>query len=180
MTPPQPDQVAARVGDLIRAVPGFPAPGVTFRDITPLLADGEAFAGVVGHLAQRYRGRVDLVAGIEARGFLFAAPLALALGVGVLPIRKQGKLPPPTRGLRYELEYGTAAIEVGEGMLAPAARVLIVDDVLATGGTAAAAAALVEQEEAEVVALAFIMELSSEHDGRSALPGREVYTLAAY
>jgi adenine phosphoribosyltransferase len=169
---------AAEVRALIRDVPDYPHPPIVFRDITPLLADGaalgdvvEAFAGLVAA-----DGGVDVVAGMEARGFLLGAPLATRLGVGFLPLRKAGKLPPPVERVEYDLEYGSAAIELRTGTLRPGARVLLVDDVLATGGTAAAAAELVERCGGQVVALAFLLELAG-LGGRERLAGRTVETL---
>ncbi|WP_277210109.1 adenine phosphoribosyltransferase [Isoptericola croceus] len=169
---------AAEVRALIHDVPDYPHPPVVFRDIMPLLADGaaladviEAFAGIVDS-----HGGVDVVGGMEARGFLLGAPLAARLGVGFLPLRKAGKLPPPVERVDYELEYGTASIELRAGTLRPGARVLLVDDVLATGGTAHAGAALVERCGGEVVGLAFLLELAG-LGGRERLAGRAVDTL---
>ncbi|MFP3712346.1 adenine phosphoribosyltransferase [Puerhibacterium sp. TATVAM-FAB25] len=169
---------AAEIRALIRDVPGYPHEPVVFRDITPMLADGPALADVIEAFARLVEadGGVDVVAGMEARGFLLGAPLALRLGVGFLPLRKAGKLPPPVERADYELEYGTAAIELRSGTLRPGARVLVLDDVLATGGTAAAAAELVERCGGEVVALAFLLELGG-LGGRDRLAGRKVETL---
>ncbi len=149
-------------------MPDFPEPGILFRDITPLLADAHAFADVVRAIADAVEGPVDLVAGMEARGFLFAAPVAVALGAGVLPVRKAGKLPGPTVSESYELEYGTATIEVHPDTIRAGARVLVLDDVLATGGTAAATVALLERCGAIVVGLTFLLELEALH-GRDQL-----------
>jgi adenine phosphoribosyltransferase len=160
----------------IRDVPDFPQPGVVFKDIAPLLADGPAFAAVVGHLADRYRGQVDAVVGIEARGFVLAAPVAVALGVGFVPVRKVGKLPGETHRATYDLEYGSATIEVQVGAFTPGQRALVLDDVLATGGTAEASCELVERAGAEVVEVAMLLELSFLH-GRDRLPGRVVHSL---
>ncbi len=169
---------AAEVRALVRDVPDYPHPPVVFRDITPLLADGAALGDVIEAFARLAAadGGVDVVAGMEARGFLLGAPLALRLGVGFLPLRKAGKLPPPVERVDYDLEYGTAAIELRTGTLRPGARVLVVDDVLATGGTAAAAAELVERCGGQVVALAFLLELAA-LGGRARLAGRTVETL---
>jgi adenine phosphoribosyltransferase len=166
----------ASVAELVREVPGFPRPGVRFLDITPLLADGPAFASVVAALAEPFRGTVDAVAGIEARGFVLAAPLALALGVGLVPVRKSSKLPPPVLAEEYELEYGTATIEVSIGTVRAGGRVLLVDDVLATGGTAAAACRLLEDAGAHVSAVAVLIEIG-ELGGRDPLAGRDVRAL---
>jgi len=176
---------AAEIRALIRDVPDYPHPPVVFRDITPLLADGPALADVVEAFARLHLpgadgrvldGEIDVVAGMEARGFLLGAPLATRLGVGFLPLRKAGKLPPPVERVEYDLEYGSAAIELRTGTLRPGARVLLVDDVLATGGTARAAAELVERSGGHVVALAFLMELSG-LGGRSRLADRTVESL---
>ena len=158
---------------LIRDVPDFPKPGVLFKDITPLLADHDAFTATVQALAAAGRDEsgttvVDKVIGMEARGFILAAPVALALGVGFVPVRKAGKLPSATYAVSYELEYGEATLEMHTDALAPGERVLLVDDVLATGGTAAATEELVGRAGATVHALAVLMELSF-LSGRAAL-----------
>ncbi|MCW2784163.1 MAG: adenine phosphoribosyltransferase [Marmoricola sp.] len=167
MTSPDLDELLDR---LIRDVPDFPQPGVLFKDITPLLADHAGFTAVVQALADAGRDEsgavvVDKVIGMEARGFILAAPVALALGVGFVPVRKAGKLPAQTYSVSYALEYGEATIELHTDALAPGEQVLLVDDVLATGGTAAATRELVERCGAHVHALAVLMELSF-------LPGR--------
>jgi len=170
--------VLRRIDELVRLVPDYPQPGVLFRDITPLLADAAAFADVVAEIARRVDGPVDLVAGMEARGFLLAAPVAVALGAGVLPVRKAGKLPGPTAAQSYELEYGTATIEIHPDTVPAGARVLVIDDVLATGGTAAATVALLERCGAEVVGLSFLVELEALR-GRDQLTGRAIDVLVA-
>jgi adenine phosphoribosyltransferase len=168
---------ATRIRDLIADVPDFPSPGILFKDITPLLADAEGLADVVEAFTElALADGVDIVAGMEARGFLLGAPVAHALGLGFLPLRKAGKLPPPTETVSYDLEYGSASIELRSGTLTPGARVLIIDDVLATGGTAAAAAQLVEQCGGVVAGLVFLLELEALH-GRDRLQGRNVDTL---
>lgn len=159
----------------IRDVPDYPKPGILFKDITPLLADGAALRAVVDGLADLF-GPVDKVVGIEARGFILAAPVACRLGAGFVPVRKRGKLPSAIYAEEYDLEYGSAVIEVHQDAFAPGERVLIVDDVLATGGTAAATASLVLQGGAKVVGLAFLMELSF-LNGRDRLPGLESRSL---
>ena len=169
--------LAALILSRIRDIPDYPQPGVMFKDITPLLADGPAFAQVVTALAGVYPG-VDKVAGIEARGFILAAPVACALGSGFVPIRKQGKLPGPSYAETYALEYGTATIEVHQDAFAPGDRVLLVDDVLATGGTAAASADLVRRSGATVAGIVVLLELGF-LDGRSRLPGLPVSALVA-
>ena len=167
--------IAELIKSRIRDVADYPQPGVMFKDITPLLADGAVFAAVVSALASGH-DRVDKVAGIEARGLILAAPVAIALGVGLVPVRKAGKLPGPTYAQSYDLEYGSATIEVHQDAFAPGDRVLIVDDVLATGGTGSATAELVRKAGAEVAAIAVIMELSF-LNGRSRLPGAAIRSL---
>lgn len=159
----------------IRDIADYPQPGIIFKDITPLLADGPAFGAVVSALATGHEA-VGKVAGIEARGFILAASVACQLGAGFVPVRKQGRLPAPTYAQSYQLEYGTATIEVHQDAFAPGERVLIVDDVLATGGTAEATADLVRRAGAEVAAIAVILELGF-LDGRSRLPHDSVRSL---
>lgn len=169
---------AAHVRSLIRDVPDYPTEGILFRDITPLLADAAGLADVIEGFAAAVAGlgEIDLVAGMEARGFLFGAPLATKLGVGFLPLRKAGKLPPPVERVDYDLEYGSASIELRSGTLRAGSRVLLIDDVLATGGTAAAAADLVRRGGGVVAGLAFLLELAPLH-GRRRLDGHQVATL---
>jgi adenine phosphoribosyltransferase len=169
------DELTRLITSLVRDVPDYPQAGVVFKDITPLLADGTAFAAVVDALAVTY-GPVDKVVGIEARGFIFAAPVACRLGVGFVPIRKKGKLPGATFAQDYDLEYGTATIEVLTDAFAPAERVLVIDDVLATGGTARATADLVQRAGARVAGLAVLLELSF-LNGRAKLAGLPVSAL---
>jgi len=168
-------EVEAVLKRLIRDVPDYPRPGVIFKDITPLLADAAGFAATVAALANGH-DRIDKVAGIEARGFILAAPVALRLGVGFVPVRKVGKLPGPTHAETYDLEYGTATVEVHVDAFAPGDRVLMVDDVLATGGTAAATAALIKRSGAEVVSLSVLVELGF-LGGRKSLPGLDIRAL---
>jgi len=149
------DLITARIRD----VPDYPQAGVVFKDITPLLADGEAFRAVIDVLATTY-GPVEKVAGIEARGFILAAPVATRLGAGFVPIRKKGKLPGATFAQDYQLEYGTATIEVLTDAFGPGDRVLVIDDVLATGGTARATADLVQRAGARVAGISVLLELS--------------------
>src|SRR6478752_7646245 len=149
------DELTRLITTLVRDVPDYPQAGVVFKDITPLLADGKAFAAVIEALAETY-GPVDKVAGIEARGFIFAAPVACRLGAGFVPIRKKGKLPGVTFAQEYNLEYGTATIEVLTDAFAPGERVLVIDDVLATRATAD----LVRRAGAQVTGLAVLLELS--------------------
>lgn len=170
-----PSGIAELITARIRDIPDYPQPGVIFKDITPLLADGAAFAAVIGALAAGHGG-IDKVAGIEARGFILAAPVACALGAGFVPVRKQGKLPGPTYAQSYQLEYATATIEVHVDAFEPGDRVLIVDDVLATGGTAAATAALVRRCDAHVAEIAVLLELGF-LNGRAKLADLEVRSL---
>jgi adenine phosphoribosyltransferase len=163
------------LADGIRDIPGYPRPGILFKDITPLLATPGALEKVVDALAEGF-GPIDKVTGIEARGFILAAPMACRLAAGFVPIRKQGKLPAATYAQSYELEYGTATIEVHTDAFAPGERVLIVDDVLATGGTAQAAAELVRKAGAEVAGVSVLLELKA-LDGRSKLTGLAVRSL---
>jgi len=168
--------LGALVASHVVDVPDFPQPGIMFKDIAPLLADGPALSSVVAALAERYSGRVDAAVGIEARGFVLAAPLAVALGVGFVPVRKAGKLPGKTLVGTYALEYGTASIEVQSDAFSPGQRVVVLDDVLATGGTAEAACELVERAGAHVVEVAVLMELGF-LNGRARLAGRSVHSL---
>jgi len=168
-------RIADLISSMIRDVRDYPTPGIVFKDITPLLADGAALATVIDALAAGH-GQVDKVAGIEARGFILAAPVALRLGAGFVPVRKAGKLPAASHAQTYQLEYGTATLEVHEDAFGPGDQVLIVDDVLATGGTAAAAASLIRRSGAEVSAVAVMLELGF-LSGRAQLPGLEVRSL---
>ncbi len=163
----------------VREVPDYPKPGVVFKDITPLLADHVAFAGAVDAIVNHHgRGTVDKVVGIEARGFILAAPVAYHFGAGFVPVRKAGKLPAATFSQSYALEYGEATIEMHRDALTAGDRVLIVDDVLATGGTAAATVDMVRRTGADVVGLSVLIELTF-LDGRSRLPGVDVHALLA-
>jgi adenine phosphoribosyltransferase len=165
---------------LIRDVPDFPVEGILFRDVTPLLRDAAALREVVHLFAQRYQdSRVDVVAGIESRGFIFGAPLAVELGVGFVPIRKLGKLPAERVRREYALEYGTNVLEMHVDAIRPGERVLLVDDLLATGGTARASAELIEHVGGEVVSVAFVIELEF-LNGRQRLAGYDVFSLVRY
>jgi adenine phosphoribosyltransferase len=175
--PPAGTDLRELIGARIRDIADYPQPGIVFKDITPLLADGSLLGAVVAALAAGH-GRIDKVVGIEARGFILAAPVACCLEAGFVPVRKQGKLPAMTLAESYELEYGTATVEVHVDAFQPADRVLIVDDVLATGGTAAATASLVRRSGAEVAGVAVLLELGF-LDGRSRLPGVEIRSLLA-
>ncbi|WP_454597974.1 adenine phosphoribosyltransferase [Qipengyuania sp. SM2507] len=145
---------------LVRTVPDFPEPGIQFRDITTLIAHGEGFAACVGHLAASARaGGAEAIAGMEARGFIFGAAVAVALGIGFVPVRKPGKLPVATIGIDYALEYGTDRLEMDPGAVVPGQRVVLVDDLIATGGTACAAASLLRRAGAVVEHAAFVIDL---------------------
>lgn len=165
----------ARVTSLIRDIVDYPKQGIVFKDITPLLQDSAAFAVVVKTLAEQFAD-VDLVVGIEARGFILGAPVAVALGAGFVPVRKKGKLPHHTVGASYSLEYGTAEIEMHADGIAVGQRVVIIDDVLATGGTAEATCTLVEQVGGVVHGLGVLLELGF-LNGRSRLGDRQVRSL---
>lgn len=165
---------------LIREIPDFPIPGILFRDITPLLKDKQGFKGAIDLFVDRFKDAgIDYVVGIESRGYIFGAPLAYALGAGFIPVRKPGKLPHVTFSESYELEYGTNSLEIHADALSQGDRVLVVDDLLATGGTAAATGRLLERLGATIVAYAFMIELAA-LDGRSALPGAEVVSFVSY
>lgn len=164
---------------LVHDVPDHPLPGVTFKDITPLLADGPMLRRVVQFLVDGAPADVDLVVGMEARGFILGAPVAVGLGAGFVPVRKEGKLPRATLAGAYDLEYGSAVLEVHPDTIRPGSRILVVDDVLATGGTAAATVELLERAGGVVVGLAFLMELTF-LSGRSKLPGRDLEVLLTY
>ena len=164
----------------IRDIPDFPKPGIQFKDITTLLKDGPSFkAAIDGLLAQIGDRQVDAVVGMESRGFIFGAPVAYALGVGFVPVRKLGKLPAEVVSVEYDLEYGSATLEMHKDALAPGARVLVVDDLLATGGTVAGTIELVKQLQGEIVALAFLIELTF-LKGRERLAGHDIVTLIRY
>lgn len=161
-------------------VPDFPKKGIVFKDITPLLADAKGFAETIDRLAEPFVGRgVQIVAGIESRGFLLATPIAYRLGAGVVPIRKKGKLPRAVKSASYALEYGTDSIEAHADAFNKGTKVLLIDDVLATGGTAAAAVKLIEDVGGELVGAAFLIELGF-LNGRKKLPGRRIESLVTY
>ena len=177
--PSLPAELTGVVLDHLREIPDFPEPGVLFRDITPLLASGPAFARLIDGLADHYRGRIDAIAGLESRGFILAAPLAVSLGVGMVTVRKGGKLPGPVLGVDYELEYGTARMELRPDTLQTGQRILVIDDVLATGGTAAASIELLERAGAEVVGVCMLLELTG-LNGRDKLPGRHIDAVVSF
>ncbi|HEU5442133.1 MAG TPA: adenine phosphoribosyltransferase [Ktedonobacterales bacterium] len=164
----------------IRSIPDYPQPGILFRDITPLLQHGPALRFAIETMAERYRGAgVDQVVGIESRGFIFGTPLAYLLGTGFVPVRKKGKLPSETITVEYDLEYGSNVLEIHTDAVRPGQRVLVVDDLLATGGTTAGTVKLIEQLGAQVVSLAFLIELV-DLNGRARLPGQDVFALLRY
>jgi adenine phosphoribosyltransferase len=163
----------------IRDIPDFPKPGIVFKDITPLLADSLAFRATVDQFVERYRGKVDMVLGIESRGFLVGGPVAYGLGTGLALVRKPGKLPHQTYQATYALEYGTDSLEIHHDAVGNGHRVLIIDDLLATGGTASAAVELVERCGGQVVGCAFIIELAF-LNGRKRLAGRDLFALIRY
>jgi adenine phosphoribosyltransferase len=165
---------------LIRAIPDFPIPGILFRDITPLLKDKQGFRRAIDLFVERFIGQgIDYVVGIEARGYILGAPIAYAIGAGFIPVRKPGKLPHDTLTEEYALEYGTNSLEIHADAIGPGDRVLVVDDLLATGGTAAATRRLLERLGATVSAFAFLIELGGLH-GRDALQGSDVVTFITY
>jgi adenine phosphoribosyltransferase len=165
---------------LIRAIPDFPIPGILFRDITPLLKDKQGFRSAVDLFVERFIGRgIDYVVGIEARGYILGAPIAYAIGAGFIPVRKPGKLPYEKLSEEYALEYGTNSLEIHADAIGKGDRVLVVDDLLATGGTAAATARLLERLGADVDAFAFLVELTQLR-GREALGAAEIVSFVAY
>ncbi len=163
---------------LCAEVPDFPKPGIVFRDLTPVFADASAFRTVIDALIEPFRGTFDVVAGIEARGFLLAAAVGYAAGTGVLTVRKAGKLPRSVYSESYDLEYGTATLEIHRDGIAPGTRVLLLDDVLATGGTLAAAGRLFERSGAHVVGSGVVLELAA-LGGRALLPGHRIHAVAS-
>ncbi len=180
MTQATSEALASKAKTIIRDVPDFPKKGIIFKDITPLLADPAAFAEMVKHFAEHFRNAgITKVLGIEARGFLLAAPIAVELGAGLIPVRKKGKLPYKTVSAAYALEYGTDTLEMHEDAVMPGEKVLIVDDVLATGGTAAAVCSLVDGLGGKVAGVAMLIELEF-LKGREKLAGRSTYSLIKY
>jgi len=170
----------ALIRSTIREVPDHPKPGILFYDITPVLSTPAAFGACVDVLCDRYaESRLDRIVGMESRGFLFGCPMADRLGVGFVPVRKPGKLPRAVESVSYELEYGTDTLEIHADAIAPGQRVLVVDDLLATGGTASAALDLVRRLGGEVVSCAFVVELAF-LEGRQKIPGEDVFSLVSY
>jgi len=170
----------AMLRENIRDIPDFPKPGIIFKDITPLLQNHAAFSATISTLVDRYRDkRIDVVVGIESRGFLFGAPLAHQIGASFVPLRKKGKLPYKTVDMSYDLEYGTATVEMHTDAIGKGQRVLVIDDLLATGGTASAACELVRKLGGELVECAFVVELAF-LGGREKIKGVPIYTMVSY
>lgn len=168
------------IENLIRAIPDFPLPGILFRDITPLLKDAQGFKAAIDLFVDRFQGRkIGHVVGIEARGYMLGAPLAYGIGAGFIPVRKPGKLPYSKLSESYALEYGTNSLEIHADALGDGDRVVVIDDLLATGGTAAATRRLLERLGAKIEAFAFLIELDA-LKGRDALPGAEVVSFIKY
>ena len=167
------------IRDSIRAIPDFPKKGILFRDITPLLMDKDRFGDCIRHFQSQVRPPVDCVVSIESRGFIFGSALAYALGVGFVPIRKQGKLPHKITSVSYDLEYGSSTVEMHDDALKPGSRVVLIDDVLATGGTVLAATRLVRQAGAKIEGLYFLIELEG-LGGRAKLEGFPVHSLVQF
>ncbi|MEK7275698.1 MAG: adenine phosphoribosyltransferase [Candidatus Desantisbacteria bacterium] len=166
--------------DCIRDVPDFPKEGIIFKDITPLWRDGKAFAASIDEIAAKYvNEQIDLVVGIDARGFIVGAPVAYKLGVGFIPVRKPGKLPYKTTSISYSLEYGTDTVEIHEDAISPGQRILIVDDLLATGGTTTAVAGLVEKLGGVIVGIEFLVNLTF-LNGKDKLKGYNISSLIEY
>lgn len=172
--------MTATIERLIRTIPDFPIPGILFRDITPLLKDAAGYKAMIELFVERFRNeRIDAVVGVEARGYIIGAPLAYAIGAGFIPVRKPGKLPGATASESYVLEYGTNTLEIHEDAVVKGERILVVDDLLATGGTAAATGRLLSRLGADVVGFAFLIELAA-LGGRAALPKGEITTFLTY
>jgi len=171
-----PSDIAAR----IRNIPDFPKPGIQFKDITPVLADPRLFSAAITHLTSGHSpGSIDAVVGIDARGFIFAAAAALQLGTGFIPVRKKGKLPFDTHEVSYDLEYGSNTVAIHTDAVHPGSRVLLVDDLLATGGTAGAAVELLRKLGANIIEVSFLIELAF-LQGRARLPGVPIRSLIQY
>lgn len=175
-TPTADERVAQTIDNVCAVIPDYPEPGIIFRDLTPMFADGAAFREVIDALLHRFEGTFDVIAGVEARGFLLASAAAYAAGVGVMPVRKEGKLPRETYSESYSLEYGTATLEIHRHDIPAGSRVLILDDILATGGTLAATVRLMERAELEVAGVGVVMELDG-LSGRNNLAGQRVEAL---
>jgi adenine phosphoribosyltransferase len=174
------DQKLSLIRSTIREVPDHPKPGILFYDITPVLSTPAAFSACIDLLCEKYaESKLDRIVGMESRGFLFGCPMADRLGVGFVPVRKPGKLPCDVESVSYELEYGTDTLEIHKDAIEPGQRVLVVDDLLATGGTASAAVQLVRGLGGDVVSCAFVVELAF-LSGRKKIPGEDVFSLLSY
>jgi adenine phosphoribosyltransferase len=174
------EEIPLEIRSLVRAIPDFPIPGILFRDITPLLKNSSGFRATIDLFVERFKNeRIELVVAIEARGYMLGAPLAYELGIGFVPVRKPGKLPGAKFSESYALEYGTNSLEIHDDAVGRGQRVLVVDDLLATGGTAAATGRLLAKLGAEIAGFAFLIELEA-LDGRSALAGHEVTAFLRY
>lgn len=166
--------------DCIRNIPDFPKPGILFRDITTLLKDKKPLKLAIDALVKKYKSKkIDLVVAVESRGFILGGAIAYKLGAGFVPVRKKGKLPWKTTAVTYDLEYGTDTLEMHQDAIAPHSRVLIIDDLLATGGTVGAVAQLVKQQQGKVIGVAFLIELTA-LKGRDKLKGYPIYSLIKY
>ena len=172
-------ELEEKIKEKVRSIPDYPKKGVLFRDITPLLRDEPIFRACIDAIAEHFKGRVDAVAGVESRGFIIGSAVAYKLGKGFIPIRKEGKLPYEKVKKTYSLEYGEETIEIHKDALAKGERILLVDDLLATGGTAKASCELIESLGGKITGIAFIIELTDLH-GRDKLSGKEIFTLAKY
>jgi len=172
-------ELEEKIKEKIRSIPDYPKKGVLFRDITPLLRDGPLFRACIDAIAEHFEGHVDAVAGVEARGFIIGSAVAYKLGKGFIPIRKEGKLPYDKVKKTYSLEYGEETIEIHKDALAKGERILLVDDLLATGGTAKASCELIESLGGKIAGVAFIIELTDLH-GRDKLSDKDVFTLVKY
>jgi len=169
-----------KLQDTIRSIPDFPKPGILFRDVTTLLSDKKAFKQAVDLLVAKFKGKkIDVVVGVEARGFIIGGALAHKLGVGFIPVRKKGKLPWKTKSVTYELEYGTDTLEMHEDALKPGDKILVVDDLLATGGTVKAVTDLIKQFGGKIIGIAFLIELF-DLKGKDKLKGYPVYSLIKF
>ncbi|UDQ97317.1 adenine phosphoribosyltransferase [Lentisphaerota bacterium WC36G] len=170
-------QLVSRINSELRSIPDFPSPGIIFKDITPLIKDKETFALIIKYFAEKYAdANIDYIVGVDARGFIFGAALAYELGIGFVPVRKAGKLPYKKIATSYELEYGTATVEMHEDALDSGDKIVLIDDLLATGGSLAAAVELLEQLKADIFAIETIVELGF-LDGRKKLEGYDVNSL---
>jgi len=168
------------IKSLIRDIPDFPKPGIVYRDITTLLQSSEGLSYVIDHFSDEYSDqKIDYVIGIESRGFIFGAPIAYKIGAGFVPVRKAGKLPAEIHSIEYELEYGTDCLEIHQDAIQAESRILIVDDLIATGGTAAATAELIEKLGCKLIGFAFIIELLA-LEGRLKLPNAPVRSMVTY